>query len=79
MRIAVSNPDNIGDFILRQPMLAALREAGHDVLLIARDFVAPLAADLFPNVRVLRCVGNPYARDFSLTTGLGREIGRAHV
>jgi len=76
MRIAVSNPDNIGDFILRQPMLAALLEAGHEILLIVRDFVAPLATDLFPNARVLRCAGNPYGRDFSLAAGLGQEMLR---
>jgi ADP-heptose:LPS heptosyltransferase len=76
MRIAVSNPDNIGDFILRQPMLAAFLEAGHEVLLIVRDFVGPLATHLFPTAHVLRCVGNPYERDFSLTSGLGQEMLR---
>jgi len=76
MRIAVSNPDNIGDFILRQPMLAAFQEAGHELLLIVRDFVAPLAIDLFPEARVLRCLGNPYGRDFSLGSPLGQELLR---
>ncbi|MFN0103811.1 MAG: glycosyltransferase family 9 protein [Bryobacteraceae bacterium] len=71
MRIAVSNPDNIGDLVLRQPMIAALLEAGHEVMLIVRDFVAPLAADMFPRARILQCVGNPYDRNFGLQSPLG--------
>lgn len=74
MRIALSNPDNIGDFILRQPMLAALHEAGHDILLVVRDFVAPIARSLFPEAVVLQCAGNPYTRDFTLESTLGRKL-----
>lgn len=66
MRIAVSNPDNLGDFILRQPMLAALVEAGHEVLLIVRAHVAPLAAWSVPGATVLQCAGDPYAPRFQI-------------
>ena len=31
MKILVTNPDSIGDFVLRQPMFDALAEAGHEV------------------------------------------------
>lgn len=76
MRIAVSNPDNIGDFVLRQPMLSAFLDAGHTLLLVVRDFVAPLAMDLFPDAVVLACPGNPYDRDFTLQTPTGLEFLR---
>jgi ADP-heptose:LPS heptosyltransferase len=77
MRIVVSNPDHIGDFVLRQPMLAGLHDAGHDVFLVTRDFVAPLAAMTAPFARLFTCPGNPYAPEFQLATPLGRElIGR---
>jgi len=55
-------------------MLAAIQNAGHELLLIVRDFVAPLAADLFPEARILRCTGNPYAREFAMGPGLGQEL-----
>jgi ADP-heptose:LPS heptosyltransferase len=74
MRIAVSNPDNIGDFVLRQPMLAAFEADGHELVLVVRDFVAPLAGELFPNARVLTCAGDPYRREFTLGTPLGRKL-----
>jgi ADP-heptose:LPS heptosyltransferase len=74
MRIAVSNPDNIGDFVLRQPMLAALEADGHELLLVVRDFVAPLAMELFPGARVVVCAGDPYRREFTLGTPLGRKM-----
>ncbi len=79
MRIAVSNPDNIGDFVLRQPMIAAFLAEGHEVLLVVRDFVAPLAMELFPNASVLQCAGDPYGRDFSLTSALGEKLLRQFV
>jgi ADP-heptose:LPS heptosyltransferase len=77
MRIAVCNPDNLGDLLLRQPMFAALRQAGHQLLLVVRDFVAPLARDLFPDAEIAIAPGNPYTRNYTLDSTLGRElIGR---
>lgn len=66
MRIAVSNPDNIGDFVVRQPMLAALAAAGHELLLIVRTHVAPLAALAFPGATIAQCVADPYQPDFQI-------------
>ncbi|MGN6368554.1 MAG: glycosyltransferase family 9 protein [Phycisphaerae bacterium] len=36
MHILISNPDGIGDVILRLPLFAALAEAGHDLAVICR-------------------------------------------
>ena len=66
MRIAVSNPDNIGDFVVRQPMLAALAAAGHHLLLIVRTHVAPLAAWAVPGAAIVQCVADPYQPGFQL-------------
>lgn len=74
MRIAASNPDNIGDFVLRQPMYTALLRAGHDLLLVVRGLVAPLAAELFPEARVVTCSGNPYERGFTSGDCLGEVL-----
>lgn len=60
MRIAVSNPDSLGDLVIRQPMIAALEEAGHELLLVVREPVAPLAAYLFPRAEVAVCHGDPH-------------------
>ena len=66
MRIAVSNPDNIGDFVVRQPMLAALAAAGHELLLIVRTHVAPLAAWAVPGATIVQCVADPYQPQFQV-------------
>lgn len=66
MRIAVSNPDNIGDFVVRQPMLAALAAAGHELLLIVRTHVAPLAAWAVPGATIVQCVADPYQPRFQV-------------
>ena len=66
MRIVVSNPDNLGDFVIRQPMLAALAAAGHELLLIVRTHVAPLAAWAMPGARIVQCVADPYQPGFQL-------------
>ena len=42
MRILVSNPDTIGDMVLRQPFYSALLQHGHELMLIVRDSVVPL-------------------------------------
>lgn len=65
MRIAILNPDTIGDVIIRQPMFAALRERGHELTLIVRDLVAPIAGMIAPGVSVLQYPCNPYAEQFN--------------
>lgn len=41
MRILASNPDTIGDMVLRQPMYSAWLEAGHELALVVQPVVAP--------------------------------------
>ena len=74
MRIVISNPDSLGDVMLREPLFAAVHEAGHELLLVVRDFVAPLAKDIAPYAELAVCAGNPYSSNFSLDSPLGREM-----
>src|SRR2546430_2604399 len=53
MKILASNPDTIGDMVLRQPLYRALAEAGHELLLIVRPSVAPLVRYVAPGARTL--------------------------
>lgn len=62
MRILVSNPDTIGDFVLREPLLRALQAAGHELMLIVRESVAPLARLVAPGSEVQILPLDPYAQ-----------------
>lgn len=53
MRILATNPDTLGDLVLRQPMYAALRAAGHELVLIVRPDAAGLAALVAPGAEVV--------------------------
>jgi len=64
MRIAVSNPDLLGDLVIRQPMIGALEEAGHELLLVVRERVAPLAEYLFPRAKLVTFAGDPHLAEF---------------
>lgn len=77
MRIAVSNPDNIGDFVVRQPMLAALAAAGHELLLIVRTHVAPLAAWAVPGATIVQCVADPYQPQFQVDAAPDDRVVKA--
>ncbi|QOJ15721.1 MAG: hypothetical protein HRU75_14190 [Planctomycetia bacterium] len=61
MRILASNPDGIGDFLLRQPLYAALVSAGHDLLLLVRPHHLPLAPLVAPGALVFVIDGDPYS------------------
>lgn len=61
MRILIANPDTIGDFVLRQPMIAAMVEAGHELMLLVRRSVAPLARQVAPTAHVVEYPAEPYA------------------
>ena len=74
MRIVISNPDSLGDVMLREPLFAAVHEAGHELLLVVRDFVAPLAKDIAPYAELAVCTGNPYQPNFSLNSPLLLEM-----
>jgi ADP-heptose:LPS heptosyltransferase/polysaccharide pyruvyl transferase WcaK-like protein len=60
MRIAVSNPDGIGDLILRQPLYAALSAAGHDLLLLVRPAVRPWVGIVAPLAQAADIEVEPY-------------------
>ncbi|MFN0133224.1 MAG: glycosyltransferase family 9 protein [Phycisphaerales bacterium] len=60
MRILISNPDTIGDVVLRQPLFAALQAAGHELTLIVRPLLGPLVSLVAPGARVTLCDANLY-------------------
>src|SRR5687767_1676259 len=63
MRILASNPDTLGDLVLRQPMYRALEAAGHELLLVVRRGVEPLARYVAPSARTLVLPAEVYAGD----------------
>ena len=63
MRILASNPDTLGDLVLRQPMYRALADAGHELLLIVRRGVEPLVRYVAPSARTLVLPAEVYADD----------------
>ena len=63
MRILASNPDTLGDLVLRQPMYRALEEAGHELLLVVRRGVEPLAKYVAPSARTLLLPAEVYTGD----------------
>ena len=60
MRIVISNPDGIGDVVLRLPLFEALREAGHELLLLCRESSRPLLERLGAGISVVAIRENPY-------------------
>lgn len=53
MRILISNPDTIGDVLLREPLFRALREAGHELALVVSPLVQPLARAVAPGAKLI--------------------------
>jgi ADP-heptose:LPS heptosyltransferase len=60
MKITISSPDGLGDFILRIPMITALQEAGHELQLMLRQPAASLAEEVFPNLERVEISVDPY-------------------
>ena len=60
MKITVSSPDGLGDFILRIPMLRALREAGHQLQIFLREPAAGFAKNIFPDADLHLIREDPY-------------------
>jgi len=60
MKITISSPDGLGDFIMRMPMVKALLGDGHQIQLLMRPPAADLARDLFPEVEVHVIGRDPY-------------------
>ena len=65
MRILASNPDTIGDLVLRQPLYRALREAGHELLLVVRAGVRPIVPYVAPGAGTLVLPAEPYRDDIA--------------
>jgi len=53
MRILITNPDTIGDVVLREPLFRVLAEAGHELALIVQPLVQPLARVVAPGARLI--------------------------
>ena len=62
MRITISSPDGLGDFVLRMPFFEALRDAGHDLQIFMRPPALDLAAAVLPAARIEKISEDPYAR-----------------
>jgi ADP-heptose:LPS heptosyltransferase len=62
MKISVSSPDGLGDFVLRIPFFEALSQAGHELQVFMRPPAFELATALLPQVRVEMIGDDPYAR-----------------
>lgn len=63
MKITVSSPDGLGDFILRVPVLRALLEGGHELQLFLRQPAAGMAEEIFPGVERHEIAADPYHPD----------------
>jgi ADP-heptose:LPS heptosyltransferase/SAM-dependent methyltransferase len=61
MRILACNPDTLGDLVLRQPLYAALRSAGHELTLIVRPSVADTARLVAPQTPLIELPAEVYA------------------
>lgn len=55
MRILATNPDTIGDVVLRQPLYRAIQEAGHALTLVIRPLLAPVIGSIAPGAGVITC------------------------
>lgn len=60
MRILASNPDTLGDLVLRQPLYAALAEAGHELMLAVRPIHGPVVGQVAKGAKVLPIPVNPH-------------------
>ena len=63
MRLLVSNPDTLGDLILRQPLYRALADAGHELMLVVRPVAIPLVRHVAPGAKLLELPHEVYAHD----------------
>lgn len=65
-RVAVICPDSLGDLVLRQPLLTALVERGHEVTVAARAHVTALLPFIDDRLRAVEVPVNPYQVDAPL-------------
>ena len=76
MRILISNPDTIGDMVLRQPLYQALSQAGHELVVIVRATVVPLMPFVAPAARVITLPFEVYRDDLPEHLGEFSEVFR---
>jgi ADP-heptose:LPS heptosyltransferase len=62
MRITISSPDGLGDFVLRLPFFEALQAAGHDLQVFMRPPASELAAAVLSGARIEEIAEDPYER-----------------
>jgi ADP-heptose:LPS heptosyltransferase len=62
MKITVSSPDGLGDFILRIPFFEALRDARHELQIFMYPPAYELATAVLPTARIEKISEDPYAR-----------------
>ena len=74
MRILVINTDSIGDFVLREPLFTALTQAGHELALIVRSAVAPLARWVAPRAHVIHLPDDPYSQYFDANSASVQRV-----
>ncbi len=60
MKITISSPDGLGDFVLRVPLIRALLADGHRLQLFLRRPAADLAAVIFPEIDRREIIADPY-------------------
>lgn len=60
MRLAVSSPDGLGDFILREPLFASLRRSGHEIVVLCRPSVRPAVPWVAPGAQVIEIPIDPF-------------------
>jgi glycosyltransferase involved in cell wall biosynthesis/ADP-heptose:LPS heptosyltransferase/2-polyprenyl-3-methyl-5-hydroxy-6-metoxy-1,4-benzoquinol methylase len=63
MRILISNPDTMGDLVLRQPFYDALLRGGHELMLVVRPGLTELVPYVAPGTRVLTLPMEVYRDD----------------
>lgn len=63
MKITISSPDGLGDFILRVPMLRALGDRGHALQIFLRRPALDLAKEIFPAAWLQEIQADPYHPD----------------
>ena len=74
MRIVASNPDTLGDLVLRQPLYRALTDAGHELMLVVRRSVLPLVPYVAPGARAVVLPYEAYANDIEQRWDLFGEM-----
>jgi len=60
MKITISSPDGLGDFVLRIPMIRVLLGDGHRLQMFMRRPALDLARKFFPGVEIHEITADPY-------------------